>query len=98
MKNRYGDEYHYEKIGENEYKFVMEGDSMKYCRFGGKHLQEHIDYDDLGMFDPSGGPYVAVGDKIYWDEIADLQVPNQQPLTIERIRSTDEGIIVEVKR
>jgi hypothetical protein len=50
------------------------------------------------MFDPSGGPYVAVGDKIYWDEIADLQVPNQQPLTIERIRSTDEGIIVEVKR
>lgn len=97
MKNRYGDEYHWEKLNDKEYKFVMEGDSMKYCRWGGKEGQKELDPNDLGMFDPSGGPFVEVGGKIYWDEIADLQVPNQQPLTIERIRSTDEGFIVEVK-
>lgn len=96
MKNRYGDEYHYEKIGENEYKFVMEGDSMKYCRFGGKAGQEGIDQDDLGMFDPSGGPYVAVGSKIFYDEIQGGE-KGDEPLIVERIRSTDEGIFVEVK-
>ena len=96
MKNRYGDEYHWEKLNDKEYKFVMEGDSMKYCRFGGQHLQEHIDYDDLGMFDPSGGPYVAVGSKIYFDEILGGQ-KGDEPLIVKRIRSTDEGIIVEVK-
>ena len=95
MKNRYGDEYHYEKIGDNEYKFVMEGDSMKYCRFGGQHLQESIDMNDLGMFDPSGGPYVAVGSKIYFDEIQGGQ-KGDEPLIVKRIRSTDEGVIVEV--
>ena len=90
MKNRYGDEYHYEKIGENEYKFVMEGDSMTYCRFEG------IDHDDLGMFDPSGGPYVAVGSKIFFDEIQSGQ-KGDEPLIVKRIRSTDDGITVEVE-
>jgi hypothetical protein len=96
MKNRYGDEYHYEKISENQYKFVMEGDSIKYCRFGGKDGQEGIDMNDLGMFDPSGGPYVAVGSKVYFDEIQGGQ-KGDEPLIVERIRSTDEGFIVEVK-
>ena len=95
MKNRYGDEYHYEKIGDNQYKFVMEDESMKYCRFGGKEGQEGIDHDDLGMFDPSGGPYVAVGSKIYFDEILGGK-KGDEPLIVERIRSTDEGVIVEV--
>ena len=91
MKNRYGDEYHYEKIGENEYKFVMEGDSMTYCRFEG------IDHDDLRMFDPSGGPYVAVGSKIFFDEIQGGQ-KGDEPLIVKRIRRTDDGITVEVER
>ena len=84
MKNRYGDEYHWEQLNDSEYKFVMEGDSIKYCRFGGKHLEEHIDYDDLGMFDPSGGPYVAVGSKIFYDEIQGGQ-KGDEPLIVKRI-------------
>ena len=31
---------------------------------GGKEDQEGIDPNDLGFFDPSGGPFVAVGSKI----------------------------------
>ena len=84
MKNRYGDEYHWEKLNDNEYKFVMEGDSMKYCRYGGKEGQEGIDLNDLEMFDPSGGPFIAVGGLI---EVG----------TVTHIRSTDEGFIVTVK-
>ena len=59
--NRYLDEYSWKKINESTYHFVMTGDSMKYARFGGKRGQEKMDMDDLGMFDPSGGPYVSVG-------------------------------------
>lgn len=84
MKNRYGDEYHWEKISDNEYKFVMEGDSMKYHRYGGKDGQESIDPNDLGMFDPSGGPYVAIGSLV-------------EGRVVEHIRSAEETFIVRVK-
>jgi hypothetical protein len=84
MKNRYGDEYHWEKISDNEYKFVMEGDSMKYHRYGGKDGQEGIDLNDLGMFDPSGGPYVAIGSLV-------------EGRVVEHIRSAEETFIVKVK-
>ena len=84
MKNRYGDEYYWEQIADKEYKFVMKGDSMKYCRWGGKEGQRGIDPNDLGMFDPSGGPYVGVGGHI---EVG----------TVTHIRKTVEGFIVEVK-
>lgn len=96
MRNRYGDEYHWEKISDNEYKFVMEGDSMKYCRIGGKEGQEKLDPNDLGMFDPSGGPYVGIGSKIYFDEILG-GLDEKRFLTVSHIRSTTEGFIVEVK-
>lgn len=96
MRNRYGDEYHYEKIGENEYKFVMSGTSMTYCRYGGKEGQESIDLNDLGMFDPSGGPYVQVGSKIFYDEILGGQ-KGDEPLIVEHIRSVDESFVVTVK-
>jgi hypothetical protein len=95
MKNRYGDEYYYEQISEKEYRFVMEGNSMKYCRWGGKEGQEKLDPNDIGMFDPSGGPYVAVGSKIFYDEIKGAE--KQHHLTVTRIRSTDEGFVVEVE-
>lgn len=84
MKNRYGDEYHWEKLNDNEYKFVMQGTSLDYCRYGGKEGQRGIDPNDLGMFDPSGGPYVAIGSLV-------------EGRVVERIRSTDEGFIVKVK-
>lgn len=60
--NRYRDEYHFEKVSENLYKFVMEGESMRWCRFGGKENIPGIDNNDLGMVDPSGGPYMSVGE------------------------------------
>jgi hypothetical protein len=96
MKNRYGDEYHWEKLNDDEYKFVMEGKSLDYCRIGGKEGQESIDYDDLGMFDPSGGPYVAVGSKIYFDEILGGQ-KGDEPLIVEHLRSVDGSFIAKVK-
>ena len=83
MKNRYGDEYHWEKISDNEYKFVMEGDSMKWCRYGGKEVQEELDLNDLGMFDPSGGPYVGIGSLV-------------EGRVVEHIRSADKTFIVKV--
>lgn len=84
MKNRYGDEYHWEKLNDNEYLFVMEGKSLEYGRVGGKEGQSGIDYDDLGMFDPSGGPFIGIG------SIVDGKKVNH-------IRKADEGFIVKVK-
>lgn len=58
FRNRYGDEYWFTKLGENVY--TIQGD-LKYWRFGGKEGQEHIDDSDLGMVDPSGGPFISEG-------------------------------------
>ena len=85
FKNRYGDTYYYEATEtHNVFKFVMEGDSMKWCRFGGHEHQTHVDNNDLGMFDPSGGPYVAIGSKT--------------PVgVVKRIFFNDDGLFVGVK-
>ena len=69
MKNRYGVEYTFVKYDDNLYRFNMDEEEMKYMRMGGREGQEQIDMNDLGFFDPSGGPFVSVGGKIYWDEI-----------------------------
>lgn len=66
MRNRYGDEYSFEKIAENTYKIV--GD-LKWWRCGGKEGQSGIDEQDLGFVDPSGGPFISVGGKIDGREI-----------------------------
>ena len=96
MKNRHGYEYSYVKYGDNLYRFNMAEEHMKYMRFGGKDGQEGIDYRDLGMFDPPGGPYVAVGGKIYWDEIH--EATEQKPLIVKRILYfEEEGMFVEVE-
>ena len=93
MKNRYGVEYSFLRIGENLFQFEMDEESMKYCRFGGKEGQERVDYDDLGMFDPSGGPFVDCGGTIFHDETND----KSGPWTITRIFCADQDIFVEVK-
>lgn len=83
-KNRYGDEYWFESMTEGKYLFVMEGDSMKWCRFGGREMQEGIDYNDLGFFDPSGGPFIEIGTVL--------------PIgTVNRIRRLEEGIVITVE-
>jgi hypothetical protein len=61
MKNRYGDEYSFEKLSDNTYRIVGE---LKYWRYGGKEGQEQVDDNDLGFVDPSGGPFIAIGYKI----------------------------------
>jgi hypothetical protein len=58
MRNRYGDEYIFEKVGENTY--TIKGD-LNYWRFGGKEGQQGIDDNDLGFVDPSGGPFISMG-------------------------------------
>ena len=96
MKNRHGVEYSYVKYDDNLYRFNMAEEHMAYMRFGGKEGQEGINYEDLGMFDPSGGPYVAVGSKIYWDEIH--EATKQEPLIVKRITDWGaEGLFVEVE-
>ena len=80
MRNRYGDEYNFEKLSENTYTIVGK---LEYWRFGGKEGQEQIDLNDLGFVDPSGGPFLAVGMKIDGREIT-------------RIRAEDEKIFFEV--
>ncbi len=58
MKNRYGDEYRFEKISENVY--TIRGD-LKHWRYGGRIGQDQLDFSDLGFVDPSGGPFIELG-------------------------------------
>lgn len=81
--NRYGDQYWFEPLDESRYIFRMSGDSMKWCRYGGHENQESVDLNDLGMFDPSGGPYIDIGTVTPVGEV-------------KRIQQTDEGIILTV--
>jgi len=80
--NRNREEYWFEQMTNTTYRFVMEGDSIKYCRYGGKG-QNGIDPSDLGMFDPSGGPYIGLGTKV-----------DDKPIV--KIADTDMGFVVEV--
>ena len=90
MKNRDGVEYCFVKYDDNLYRFNMDEEKMKYMRIGSREGQEHIDMNDLGFFDPIGGPFVAVGSKIY--------VEGSTPLTVKRIMDRGaEGLFVEVE-
>ena len=96
MKNRYGVEYTFVKYYDKLYRFNMSEEGMKYSRYGGKEGQDGIDRTDLGFFDPSGGPFVAIGSKIYWDEIH--EGAKQEPLTVIKIMNRSaEGLFVEVE-
>ena len=96
MKNRYGVEYTFVKYDDKLYRFNMSEEGMKYSRYGGKEGQDGIDRTDLGFFDPSGGPFVAIGSKIYWDEIH--EGAKQEPLTVIKIMNRSaEGLFVEVE-
>lgn len=83
-ENRYKDRYKWIAENETTYRFEMSGDSMKYCRFGGLSGQPEVLYDNLGMFDPSGGPYVCLGMEI-----------DSKPIT--RIYSEAGEVYVECK-
>ena len=88
--NRYGDEYYFSVVPKSisglatQYYFKMKGDSMKYARYGGREGVEGVDLNDLGMFDPSGGPYITLG----------MEIDGKK---ISRIADLgEEGIILEV--
>lgn len=71
-KNRYGDKYEF--VGtDSQSRFILEG-NLKYCRMGGKEGEERIDQLDLGMIDPSGGPYVDLGTLIDNKKITKISV------------------------
>lgn len=91
--NRYNDTYtwkklddpthHFGPIGkEVAYVFEMSGDSLKYCRIGGKEGQDELDCNDLGMFDPSGGPFVTIGTAIDEKKITRIQSYKQSFMVI----------------
>ena len=61
MRNRYGDEYNFEKV--NSTTYTITGD-LKYWRYGGRDGQTELDQNDLGFVDPSGGPYIGIGSTI----------------------------------
>jgi len=85
MKNRYGNEYWFEQVSDNTYRFHMEEDGTKYMRMGGREGQEEMDMEDIGFFDPAGGPFVSVG-----CNISDSGV-------VKRIMSREDGIYLEVE-
>ena len=71
MRNRYGDVYDFVQEGEDTYRIT--GD-LKYWRFGGKEGQQLLDMNDLGMADPSGGPYIEVGMQLMGRKIVRIYV------------------------
>lgn len=81
MKSRYGELRAFIPMGENLYKF--EGKTF-YSRMGGKENTDTVDYNDLGFFDPDGGPFISEG-----FPIGDKKVT--------RIMSKEDGIYFEVK-
>jgi hypothetical protein len=87
MKNRYGVDYEFTRVQDRTYRFHMEERGMEYMRMGGRE-EAGINMEDLGFFDPSGGPFVEVGSKIYY---------GKEPLTVTRIMSREDGIFVEAE-
>jgi hypothetical protein len=79
MKNRYGDEYNFEKIDDNTYTIV--GD-LKYWRFGGQEGQEGIDESNLGFVDPSGGPFISMGFLIEGRPVKRIMLVNEKILFV----------------
>ena len=77
MKNRHGNEYHFEKVDENVYTIVGE---LDYWRYGGREGQPNIDWNDLGFVDPSGGPFIGLGSLIDGRKITRIRVENEKIL------------------
>lgn len=59
MRNRYGIEYSFEAINADTYGIAG---NLSYWRYGGLEGQEELDNNNLGFVDPSGGPFLGVGD------------------------------------
>jgi len=71
-KNRYGDRFEFVST-DSPTRFILEGD-LNHFRYGGKEDQDSLDQLDLGMIDPSGGPYVELGTKINNKSITKISI------------------------
>ena len=80
MRNRYGDIYHFEKLSENTYTIV--GD-LKYWRYGGREGQQQMDMNDIGFVDPSGGPFISIGDIIEGRRVVRISVDSGEKILFE---------------
>lgn len=61
-KNRYGDVYKFvKKYQSNTYKLMG---TLEHFRVGGLEGQDHVDMENIGFIDPSGGPFISVGGEI----------------------------------
>lgn len=80
MRNRYGDIYHFEKLSENTYTIV--GD-LKYWRYGGREGQQKMDMSDIGFVDPSGGPFISIGDVIEGRRVTRIRVDSGEQIFFE---------------
>lgn len=83
MKNRYNVEYNFKKISENTYLFDFPKEEMQYCRYGGMEGQNTIDFKALGFIDPSGGPFIGLGDKFKGQEIVRIFIGEDDKVYLE---------------
>lgn len=81
MRNRYGETYSFELVEPNVYRYVG---NTSYCRMGAVEGQDAVDLNNLGFFDPAGGPFVGVGGMLNGHEIL-------------KIASTTDGIYITVQ-
>jgi hypothetical protein len=81
MRNRYGNEYTFEKVDDNTYTIVGE---LSYWRYGGREGHDQMDFSDLGFVDPRGGPFISVGYAI-------------EGRKVNRIRAVGEQLFFEVE-
>ena len=75
MRNRYGDEFSFEKINDNTYTIVG---NLKYWRYGGQDGEDSIDYGNLGFVDPSGGPFISPGYLIENRKVVKISMAGEQ--------------------
>jgi hypothetical protein len=81
ISSRYGDSRSFVPVSENIYKF--EG-KTEFARFGGQEYAESVNMNDLGFFDPDGGPFISAGYPI-------------GSRKVKRIMSKEDGIYFEVE-
>lgn len=58
IENRYGENYSFQQVSENTWTLVG---NFKYYRTGGFNGDSLIHNNDLGFFDPAGGPFISKG-------------------------------------
>ena len=80
-RNSMNNEYWWTPKGENE--FLLNSESDNRPKMGGHVDRIDVWPNDLGVFEATGGPRIAIGDTV-------------EGRVVNHIRSTDEGFVVTV--